>query len=111
MKLSELSLRLSEELHLTKVTGVVQMRPQFHHLDAQSQQAEATRRRERAAAEPPRPTEPRAVQMIAKGADDEDINMTSTKAFLDLAHSEPWTRLRYHDEEAGNNTTHAQTQG
>jgi hypothetical protein len=75
------------------------MRPQFHHLDALAHQDNAARRREREAAEPPRTTEPRAVQLQIKSADGENVDMTSTKNFLRIAQEEPWTKLRYHDED------------
>ncbi|OCL07692.1 hypothetical protein AOQ84DRAFT_440046 [Glonium stellatum] len=88
------------ELHLTKLSGIVQMRPQFHHLDALAHQDNAARRREREAAEPPRTTEPRAVQLQIKSADGENVDMTSTKNFLRVAQEEPWTKLRYHDEDS-----------
>ncbi|EON61080.1 hypothetical protein W97_00291 [Coniosporium apollinis CBS 100218] len=88
-----------KELHLTKVTGLVQMRPQFHHLDASSHVESAARRREREAAEPPRDTQPRAVQMSVKQNDTDGPTGITTKDYLQAAQQEPWTKLRYHDED------------
>lgn len=34
-----------------------------------------------------------------KSADGENVDMTSTKNFLRVAQEEPWTKLRYHDED------------
>ncbi|KAF2083688.1 hypothetical protein K490DRAFT_69574 [Saccharata proteae CBS 121410] len=88
-----------KELHLTKITGIVQMRPQFHHLDALRDVANAARRKEKEANEAPRQGEPRAVQMTIKteyGADSEEAK---TKDFLRKAQEEKWTKLRFYDED------------
>lgn len=95
------------ELHLTPLTGLVQMRPQFHHLDALTQvERNAHRRTANAAAVAEgtaRVAEPRLVQMMAKGsADPESMDGPSgesTKAYLAAAQEESWTRLRYTDED------------
>lgn len=87
-----------KELHLTKIAGIVQMRPQFHHLDAVRELANANRRREREAAEGARANEPRAVQMTIKN---EDSDSMQSKEFLARAQEEKWTKLRYYDEEVG----------
>lgn len=76
------------------------MRPQFHYLDAAAQQERMKGRRERELGETPRITEPRAVQMMVKAAaDGENVDTATTNKFLQKAEEEPWTRLRYHDEE------------
>ncbi|EOD48254.1 putative dna-directed rna polymerase iii complex subunit rpc37 protein [Neofusicoccum parvum UCRNP2] len=85
-----------QELHLTKISGIVQMRPQFHHLDAVRELANANRRREREAVEGARANEPRAVQMTIKN---EDGDSAQSKEFLFRAQEEKWTKLRYYDEE------------
>ncbi|KAK7703505.1 hypothetical protein SLS57_010944 [Botryosphaeria dothidea] len=85
-----------KELHLTKISGIVQMRPQFHHLDAVRELANANRRREREAAEGARANEPRAVQMTIKN---DDGDSAQSKEFLFRAQEEKWTKLRYYDEE------------
>ncbi|KAK7527042.1 DNA-directed RNA polymerase III subunit Rpc5 [Phyllosticta citriasiana] len=87
-----------KELHLTKVTGVVQMRPQFHHLDAVKELGDATKRRERGAVDGPKVNEPRAVQMTIKSEYGDEA--AASKQFLHLAQEEKWSKLRYFDEEA-----------
>lgn len=89
-----------KELHLTPIDGTVQMRPQFHHVDAQSQAARNKYWRERDALEGARP-EPRMMQhlQVAKSsADGEEFNITQTAKYLADAAEEPWTKLNYHDE-------------
>lgn len=91
-----------DELHLSPVTGSVQMRPQFHHIDARSQMAKVRYARERAIHEAPRPTEPRLVQQSARtAADDEELNIAKTSAFLTTASEEHWLRLQVCDEDVG----------
>ncbi|KAF2754569.1 hypothetical protein EJ05DRAFT_514031 [Pseudovirgaria hyperparasitica] len=87
------------ELHLSKLTGVVQMRPQFHHVDAASYLEQSNRRRE--AAENAKAAEPRSVQMSIKSFDGDNVDMASTKEYLRKAKEDTWTRLKYHDEEHG----------
>jgi DNA-directed RNA polymerase-3 subunit RPC5 len=96
------------ELHLTPLDGMVQMRPQFHHLDAQTQVDRNATRRTRAAdeasgREPARVLEPRLVQLTAKAAGDpESAGETTgenTKAYLSAAEQEVWRKLRWTDED------------
>jgi len=92
-----------KELHLSHITGVVQMRPQFHHIDAKAQLAKAKLARERAVNEPARMNEPRLVQQTAKSAgDDVELNVAKTNAFLTAASEEPWIQLKYFDDEVCN---------
>jgi DNA-directed RNA polymerase-3 subunit RPC5 len=92
----------TDELHLSPVTGSVQMRPQFHHIDARSQMAKARHARERAMHEAPRATEPRLVQQSARTAlDDEELNIAKTSAFLTTASEEHWMKLQVCDEDVG----------
>lgn len=89
-----------KELHLTPIDGTVQMRPQFHHVDAQSQAARNKYWRERDALDAARP-EPRVMQhlQVAKNsADGEEFNITQTAKYLADAAEEPWTKLNYYDE-------------
>ncbi|KAF2803147.1 uncharacterized protein BDZ99DRAFT_468486 [Mytilinidion resinicola] len=89
-----------KELHLTKLSGIVQMRPQFHHLDALMQQEQAARRAESDAANPNKQSGPRAVQIQLKNSDLENKDMASTKQLLKAAAEEKWMKLRYHDEDS-----------
>ena len=78
------------------------MRPQFHHLDAQSQLERNAARRDREAAEPSRHIEPRAVQMSFKPTGDDAQRTGTTDALLKAAQEETWIRLKHHDESVGN---------
>jgi len=93
----------ANELHLTPLTGLVQLRPQFHHLDATTQVERNSVRRANHADAPPRTLEPRLVQMSAKaGGDPESAEAASgqtTKAYLASAQEETWIKLGYTDED------------
>jgi len=93
----------ANELHLTPLTGLVQLRPQFHHLDATTQVERNAVRRTNHADGPPRTLEPRLVQMSAKtGGDPESAEGASgetTKAYLATAQEETWVKLGYTDED------------
>jgi DNA-directed RNA polymerase III subunit RPC5 len=90
---------LKEELHLTKLAGVVQMRPQFHHIDAAQHIEQVNRRKELEAVEGIKRPEPRAVHMTMRSAEGENIDMNTTKQFLQRAKDDPWIKLRYLDED------------
>jgi DNA-directed RNA polymerase-3 subunit RPC5 len=76
------------------------MRPQFHHIDARAQMAKAKHARDRAVHEPPRATEPRLVNQSARtAADDEELNIAKTSAFLTAASEERWMKLQFRDED------------
>ncbi|KAL9088959.1 MAG: hypothetical protein Q9165_006016 [Trypethelium subeluteriae] len=88
------------ELHLSQFSGVAQMRPQFHHIDAQWQLERNVSRREREAGEPPRHVEPRAVQMSFKPTGDDAHQIGTTDTLLKAAQEEKWMTLKHHDESA-----------
>lgn len=90
------------ELHLTRVNGLVHMRPQFHHLDAESlaeQQKRRAQRSKEAGAEGAEP-EARAVNLVVKNPADASDSAESSayKRFLSNAQDEPWTKLQWYDE-------------
>jgi len=88
-----------DELHLTKIEGIVQMRPQFHHLDAKTQVERNKARRDREA-EAPRPMEQaRAVQMINRAADADGFDSGKTRELLQAVQDESWVNLQYYDED------------
>ncbi|KIW01820.1 hypothetical protein, variant [Verruconis gallopava] len=92
------------ELHLTEITGIVQMRPQFHHIDAQAQLAKTTlsRNASKSLAKPQQPVSATALaaQRI-KAESDTQVSTTyeATEKFLDAASDENWVKLGYRDEE------------
>jgi DNA-directed RNA polymerase-3 subunit RPC5 len=95
----------TDELHFTEITGTVQMRPQFHHLDAQSAITKTTL--SRASGKPPsKPAQPITTAVTIAGnrnKSDTDSGVSSTyeatNKFLEKAADENWKRLWYRDEE------------
>lgn len=86
------------ELHLTKVDGTVQMRPQFHHLDAEDQRA-------RIAAHPVAEIGRADQQQHARGIlqrnvrdDERDRPEDRLRKSLLESEAEPWMELQYVDE-------------
>jgi DNA-directed RNA polymerase III subunit RPC5 len=89
--------RCTDELHLTPVDQVVQLRPQFHHIDAQT---ELERRQSR---EPtaPRSADPRAIHMTVKPTVDGEEETTDTMAErIRAVQEEPWRKLKFVDEDS-----------
>jgi DNA-directed RNA polymerase-3 subunit RPC5 len=107
-----------DELHLTRVDGVVQMRPQFHHVDAITHAETAARRTEAAennsstATSTTAAKQPQALalaQTYKDNRDDENLEALRAKNLLLIAAEEKWTRLEYfdEDEEASYETYHS----
>lgn len=94
-----------EELHLTKVDGTVQMRSQFHHVDAEEQRAKiaATRAEGSLAGEGSRPAgDPRSLLQKNQRQGEEaakDRLEHRTRMSLLAAEAEEWTPLDYVDED------------
>lgn len=88
----------TEELHLSRVNSVVQLRPQFHHVDAMTEQDRSSARGLREVVNPPRQQEARAVQMAVKSVDGEDFDMSETMKTLKEIQEEKWKSLDYKDE-------------
>ncbi|POS88224.1 hypothetical protein EPUL_000127 [Erysiphe pulchra] len=87
------------QLHLTPVDEIVQMRPQFHHIDAAVEQERLSRVREPNTTVK---TEARAVQMTVKSQTDSDnINNAERPMAVRIAtaQAEPWKNYRYIDED------------
>ncbi|KAH3909468.1 hypothetical protein HBH56_156920 [Parastagonospora nodorum] len=88
-----------DQLHLTRLNGLVQLRTQFHHVDASAQLEAVQRRREKESQEGAKPVEPKAfLPTLKKSGGDTAAEMT--QAFMKSAHQEPWHKLNYHDEDA-----------
>lgn len=88
----------SDQLHLTPVDQIVQMRPQFHHIDASAEVDRASKPREAPAA---RTNEPRAIHMTVKATVDGEEETTDTMAErIRSAQEEPWRRLKYVDDDS-----------
>jgi hypothetical protein len=87
-----------DQLHLTRLNGLVQLRTQFHHLDASAQLEAVNRRREKEAQEGTKPAEPKAfLPTVKKSGGDTAAEMT--QAFMKSANVETWDKLRYYDED------------
>jgi len=89
---------LSDQLHLTPVDKIVQMRPQFHHIDAHSEIERAGRARDPALGG--RMQEARAVHMTVKSnVDGEEDTTDSMAKRITAAQTELWKTHRYIDED------------
>ena len=92
------------ELHLTRLDGVVQMRPQFHHVDAITHQETAARRSE--AADDRKPAQALALAQTYKdNRDIENLEELRAKNLLQLAQEEKWTTFNYFDEDVSTSAT------
>jgi DNA-directed RNA polymerase-3 subunit RPC5 len=87
-------------LHLTKITGTVQMRPQFHHLDAEEERNRiaATRAQAEAAEAGPAPTGHALRQRIISDEEKKSAEHR-LKQILRSAEQEQWIQMQYIDEE------------
>ena len=89
---------MADELHLTKVDGVVQMRPQYHHIDAAAHLEKASQQRESGETRPA-PQARALAQTYRDSRDAEDPGAVRSKGLMQLAQEEPWKKLKYHDED------------
>ncbi|KAL1311188.1 hypothetical protein AAFC00_001383 [Neodothiora populina] len=86
------------ELHLTRLDGIVQMRPQFHNVDAVVHQETAARRSE--AADERKPAQAMALAQTYKdNRDIDNLEGLRAKNLLLLAQEEKWTKFNYFDED------------
>jgi DNA-directed RNA polymerase-3 subunit RPC5 len=76
-----------KQLNLTPLDGVIQLRPELHHVDAISHLEAASRRREA--------TEAKSVLPTVKKAEDQSL-----AEILKGPASEPWVKLRWNDSES-----------
>lgn len=88
---------MTDNLHLVPVKSIIQLRPQFHHIDAKADMDRQARPRDPAAGPPPAA---RAVHMTVKStADGEEARPTTLFDLLKAAQEEQWRILRFIDEE------------
>ncbi|KAF2226940.1 DNA-directed RNA polymerase III subunit Rpc5 [Elsinoe ampelina] len=85
-----------KELHLTKVDGMAQMRPQFHHVDAEEHVKKASAARE---TDESRPAQARGFTQTYKSAKDDASS--KSKSLMQVAQEEKWTRMNFFDEDDG----------
>lgn len=89
-----------DELHLTRIDGLVQLRTQFHHIDASAQLEAVQRRREKESQEGAKLAEPKAfLAQVKKTGGDTAAEMT--QAFMKATNQEQWQKLNYFDENVG----------
>jgi DNA-directed RNA polymerase-3 subunit RPC5 len=87
-----------DQLHLTRLNGLVQLRTQFHHLDASAQLEAVARRREKESQEGAKVAEPKAFLPTVKKAGG-DTAAEMTQAFMKSTNQEGWHKLNYFDED------------
>lgn len=88
-----------DQLHLTRLNGLVQLRTQFHHIDAEAQLEALARRREKESQEGAKPVEPKAfLPTVKKTGGDTAAEMT--QAFMKQTNQEEWLKMNYHDEDS-----------
>lgn len=89
-----------DQLHLTRVAGTVQMRPHFHHLDAEEQRARITASRAQQDAAGPEPEGiARTVRQKVMQTEDKNTVEWKLKEQLRKAKEEKWVKMDYVDEE------------
>ena len=85
---------------------MVQLRPQFSHLDALNEQNRSTARQDRVPEDKQKEDRAQDVNMIIKDtADNENVDMyggmNDTAKLLRLMRDEPWQRLEWIDQSVG----------
>jgi DNA-directed RNA polymerase-3 subunit RPC5 len=85
-----------DQLHLTPLHSTLQLRPQFHHVDAQDAAERAQSRSLRDADESDKPAQARAVHMTVN---QEVSQMSSTMKAIRLAEEEDWKKLHWIDQD------------
>jgi DNA-directed RNA polymerase-3 subunit RPC5 len=90
-----------DQLHLTPIKSTLQLRPQFHHIDAQSvQERAATKALREADAPPPAAAGTRSITLQFKNSDDPNaIHMSSNAKAQRMAEEDEWTKLHWVDQE------------
>ncbi|KAF7194861.1 DNA-directed RNA polymerase III subunit rpc5 [Pseudocercospora fuligena] len=90
-----------DKLHLTKITGTVQMRPNFHHLDAEEERSRIASSRAQADAAMA-VTQPVAQSLKQNQISNEDTKSVEykLKAVMGAAAMERWIPMEYVDDES-----------
>lgn len=78
---------------------MIQMRPQFHHIDASTELERQSRAREAGALNPRAPGEAKAIHMTIKSVGEDDDNSENMAERIRAAQDEKWRKLNYIDEE------------
>ncbi|SLM39461.1 DNA-directed RNA polymerase III subunit Rpc5 [Lasallia pustulata] len=88
-----------DELHLSRVSAIVQMRPKLGHVDALADQKKTSSRAQQDPDYVYPESEARAVNMTVKSSDGEELDMSETAKLLRAMQEEPWRRMSWVDEE------------
>ncbi|KAF2152563.1 hypothetical protein K461DRAFT_256513 [Myriangium duriaei CBS 260.36] len=88
-----------KQLHLTRVDGIAQMRPQFHHIDAVTHVDRATAAQRDPDEAPRAAPQARGFTQSYRQNRDDGPRTATEKNLMQLAAEEKWTRLNYFDEE------------
>ena len=91
--------RILEALHLTRISAFCSLTPQFHHLDATTDNEKAATRAQRETENPPPESEARVVNMAVKSTENEELDMGQVATELRDIEEEPWQRLEWVDED------------
>jgi DNA-directed RNA polymerase-3 subunit RPC5 len=85
-----------DRLHLTPLNATLQLRPLFHHVDAQLAAERAQTKSLRDAEEPEKSTQARAVHLTVN---QEVSQMSATMKALRIAEEDEWKRLHWIDQD------------
>lgn len=88
------------QLYLTKLSGFVQLRAGFNHLDAGTTLDALARRKERESQEGVKPAEAKAFLPTVKRSAT-DTSAEATQKFFKATGAEQWSKLQYYDENQG----------
>ncbi|PIA88872.1 DNA-directed RNA polymerase III subunit rpc5 [Cercospora beticola] len=91
-----------ERLFLTKIDGTVQMRPTFHHLDAEDERTRLAASRAQADAAGPKQEQgaQSLLQKLKENKEQKELSLEEKlKLILSAAESEKWIRMEYVDDE------------
>jgi hypothetical protein len=75
------------------------LQPQYHHLDAISDNEKLSMRAQRDIENPPQESEARTVNMAVKSTEDDDLDMSDIGRTLRLMQEGRWQHLEWIDEE------------
>jgi hypothetical protein len=91
---------LTDKLHLSPVTAVVQLHPQLHHLDAMDEMPKARGGKGRKEGEEDRPEpEARTIDVKVKGAEDKEVQAAGNLDLLKQMQDEQWRTYDWVDAE------------
>ncbi|KAF3932297.1 hypothetical protein ABW19_dt0205629 [Dactylella cylindrospora] len=93
-----------DKLHLTRLNGSLQLRPQFHHIDIMTEQERANQKAIREMNNPStaKPMEARAVNLQVKAASGDNRTLTAAEQLskdIRQEEDEPWREIEWVDQD------------